>query len=231
MPYQWKVLPFGLATAPRVFMALTKPILLLCHHKGFHIVINLDDMLVLVCSNLASRRACLFLCFLFVCLGLHINFSKTDIHLTHTFCFVGLSWDTGHMSVSLPPDKLANIQWLALSLLWTQYVTVCRVMYCLGKANFCTNGHSQLQYLCCVIQYDMLHDYHSSTHLFSCVHLSVSSLCQLEWLAHLQQSPVPLQFALPDVVIATEAQPIHWTFYFQGSGLPLSVIGYWWGSL
>ena len=25
-PYQWKVLPFGLATTPRVFMALIKPI-------------------------------------------------------------------------------------------------------------------------------------------------------------------------------------------------------------
>ena len=26
VPYQWKVLPFGLATAPRVFTSLTKPI-------------------------------------------------------------------------------------------------------------------------------------------------------------------------------------------------------------
>ena len=26
VPYQWKVLPFGMATAPRVFTALTKPI-------------------------------------------------------------------------------------------------------------------------------------------------------------------------------------------------------------
>ena len=31
VPYQWKVLPFGLATAPRVFTSLTKPILFLCH--------------------------------------------------------------------------------------------------------------------------------------------------------------------------------------------------------
>ena len=43
VPYQWKVLPFGLATAPRVFTSLTKPILFLCHHKGLHIVIYLDD--------------------------------------------------------------------------------------------------------------------------------------------------------------------------------------------
>ena len=74
VPYQWKVLPFGLATAPRVFTSLMKPIFFLCCCKGLHIVIYLDDILVLVCSKQAGKRACLFLHSLLVCLGLHINF-------------------------------------------------------------------------------------------------------------------------------------------------------------
>ena len=164
VPYQWKVLPFGLATAPRVFTALTKPILFLCHNKGFHIVMYLDDILVLVHSKQAVKRAHLFLCSLLVCLGIHINFSKSDLYFTQTFCFLGLCWDTVHMSVSLPPDKLADMQWLALSLLQGQHVTVHSVMSSLGKANFCTNGHSQLWHLCHVIQSNMLHVYHSPTH-------------------------------------------------------------------
>ena len=85
VPYQWKVLPFGLATAPRVFTSLTKPILFLCHCKGLHIVIYLDDILVLVCSKWAGKRACSFLCSLLVPLGLHINFSKSDLCLSQTF--------------------------------------------------------------------------------------------------------------------------------------------------
>ena len=93
------------------------------------------------------------------------------------------------------------------------------------------NGHSQLWHLCCVIQSDMLHVYHSPTHFYSHVHFSLSSLHQLEWLAHLQQSPVPLQFPLPDVVIASDAMPTHWAFYFQRTGLSLSVSGSWSGSL
>ena len=64
------------------------------------------------------------------------------------------------MSVSLPPDKLADIQQLTLSLLLTHPVTICKVMSFLGKANFCANGHSQMQQLCCVIQSDMLTVYH-----------------------------------------------------------------------
>ena len=114
VPYQWKVLPFGLATAPRVFTSLTKPILFLCHHKGLHIVKYLDDILVLVHSKWAGKRAHLFLCSLLVQLGLHINFATSDFCLSQTFTFLGLCWDTVHMSVSLPPDKLADIQQLAL---------------------------------------------------------------------------------------------------------------------
>ena len=193
---QLKVLLFGLATAPRVFMSLTKPILFYSHCKGLHIVIYLDDILVLIHSKQASKSAHLFLCSLLVCLGLHINFSKSELHLSQSFTFLGLCWDTVCMSVSLPPDKLADIQQLALSLLWTPHVTVHKVISFLGQANFCTNGHSQLCLLCRVIHSDMLHVYHSPMQLFSCVHFSLSSLCQLEWLAHLQQSPVPLQFPL-----------------------------------
>ena len=93
------------ATALWVLTALTKPILFLCHHKGFHIVIYLDHMLVMVCSKWAGKRPPSLLHSLLVQLGLYINFSKSDLHLTQIFCFLGLCWDTVHMSVSLPPDK------------------------------------------------------------------------------------------------------------------------------
>ena len=213
-------------------MAFTKPILFLCYHKGFCIVIYLDDILVLVCSKHASKRAHLFLCPYFFILDYILIFPSLTFPSLRIFVFVfGLFLDPDHMSVSLPPDKLADIQQLALSLLQTQPVTVCRVMSFLDKANFCANSHFQLWRFCHVIQSDMLTVYYSPAHLFSSVHFSFSALCQLEQLSHLQQSPVPLQFQLPDVVIATDATPTHWAFYSQGSGLPLSVSGYWYCSM
>ena len=117
VPYQWKVLPFGLATACRVFMSLTKPILFLCCCKGLSVVIYLDDILVLVRYKWVGKRACSCLCSLLVHLGLNIDFSKSDLCFTQTFTFLGLCWDTVCMSVSLPPDNLADIQQLALFLL------------------------------------------------------------------------------------------------------------------
>ena len=77
---------------------------------------------------MGGERACLFLCSFLVHLGLHINFSKSGHHLSQMLSFMGLCLDTVHMSVSLPPDKLADIQQLALSLLQTPHVTVHRVM-------------------------------------------------------------------------------------------------------
>ena len=170
---------------PLGFYIPHEPILFLCHCKGLHIVIYLDDILVLIHSKWVGKRACLFLCSLLVHLGLHINFSKSDLCLSQSFTFLGLCWDTVPMLVSLPPDKLADSQQLALSLLQTPHVTVCKVMSFLGKANFCTNGHSQFCHLCCLIQSDMLSVYDYPTQLFSHVHFSLSSLCQLEWLAKL----------------------------------------------
>ena len=63
----------------RVFTALTEPILFPCHCKDFQIVIYLDDILVLVCSKQAGKRAHSFLCSLLFHLELHINFSKSDL--------------------------------------------------------------------------------------------------------------------------------------------------------
>ena len=83
------------------------------------------------------------------------------------------------MSISLPPDKLADIQQLALSLMQTHPVTVHWVISCLGEANFCANDHFQLQRLCHVIQSDLLTVYHSPTYLFSPVQFSFSALHQL----------------------------------------------------
>ena len=163
IPSQWKVLPFELVTAPWVFTSLTKPILFLCHQKGFCIVVCLDDILVLFHSEWVGKMAHSFLCSLLVWLGLHIKFSKYDLCLTQTFCFLGLCWDMVCMSVSLPPDKLADIQQLSLSLLQNQCVTIHRVLSFLGKANFCTNGPSQLHHLHCIIQNDMFTVYYSPT--------------------------------------------------------------------
>ena len=127
--------------SPSSFHFLTKPILFFCQCKGFH-VIYLNDILVLVHSKCAGWRACSFLCSTLVHLGLCINSSKSDLCLTQHFCFLGLCQDIVEMCVSLPSDKLNEIQQLASSLFQAQSVTVCWVMSFWSTASFCAIVHS-----------------------------------------------------------------------------------------
>ena len=60
MPYQWKVLPFGLTSTPRLFTSFLNPYCSFAVSRVFHVVIYLDDMLVLVCSKHAGKRALSF---------------------------------------------------------------------------------------------------------------------------------------------------------------------------
>ena len=133
------------------------------------------------------------------------------------------------MGVSLPSAKFDEIQQLALALFYAQ--PFCQDVSSLGKAYFCASGHSLLQQWCCVIQSDMLNVSHSPVHLFSFFHFLDSVLCQLQRLSHLQQSQVPFQLSLPDVVIATDVTPTHWTFCFRSPGLALFMSGSWLGSM
>ena len=107
-------------------------------------------------------------------------FPSLNFCLNQACCFLGLCWDTVHMSASLPPDKLADIQQLLLPCCRPNMLGTCySPVTCLFR-----------------FQNDMLTAYHSPAHLFSPVHFSSSSLHQLEWLSQLQQSPVPLHFLM-----------------------------------
>ena len=128
-----------------------------------------------------------FLCSLLVHLGLQINFSKSELHLTP--CFFELCWGMVHMCVSLPSGKLDGMWHLAHSLLQGHSVTVCQGMSFLGKADFYANGHSKLCWWWCVIESDMLNVYHSPTYFFSSFHFS--GLVTVSVVSKFSPPPIP----------------------------------------
>ena len=92
---------------------------------------------------------------LFIHLGLHINFAKSEFCLTAIWwgSCVGIQWTS--LSLYHPTNILRSSSWL---MLWYRgnLLTVHQVMYFLGKTTFCGNGHAQLFHLYHVIQSDML---------------------------------------------------------------------------
>ena len=73
-PYQWKVLPFGLATQPLGFsLFLLNPYCSIAITRVFTLFFYLADILVLVCSKHPGKRACYFL--------------YSELHLTQDILF------------------------------------------------------------------------------------------------------------------------------------------------
>ena len=79
VPYQFRVLCFGLTTAPQVFTRLMAPISAILHHYGIRILRYLDDLLILAESRttcIQERDRLLHLC---EELGLQVNHRKSSL--------------------------------------------------------------------------------------------------------------------------------------------------------
>ena len=102
-----------------VFSLLPKSAIFLLPVKGFHIIIYLDNILVIIHSKHAGKEGMILLCSLLVHLGLHINFSKSKFILTQHICFVS-----------------------RFGLGFCVYMCISVISFLLSKANFSANGHS-----------------------------------------------------------------------------------------
>ena len=75
--YHYNALPFGLATAPRVFTKLLKPVLAHLRAKGLRIIAYLDDILIIGKSKAEAEKAYQQAKHLLEDLGFVINLEKS----------------------------------------------------------------------------------------------------------------------------------------------------------
>ena len=76
---EFACLPFGLASAPRVFMKLMKPVVALLRQQGIRLIIYLDDILIMAeSSDLVLHQAALALNLL-ESLGFIVNYEKSHL--------------------------------------------------------------------------------------------------------------------------------------------------------
>ena len=90
VPYQFKVLCFGLTTAPQVFTRLMAPISAILHRYGIRILRYLDDWLILAESRttcIHARDRLLHLC---EELGLQVNHKKSSLVPSQDMTYLGM---------------------------------------------------------------------------------------------------------------------------------------------
>ena len=108
--YQFKVLPFGLSTAPLEFTVIAKEVKLMTIHKGIRIHQYLDDWLV----RARSHQVCLQHTqdLLRICqeLGWLVNLEKSELEPKQIFDFVGYQFDLRAGRVRSTPDRWQSLQ-------------------------------------------------------------------------------------------------------------------------
>ncbi len=115
--YQYRALPFGLSTSPRVFTKMLEPVAVFLHSRGIHIHRYLDDLLIRSQSRDQCLEWTLFTLALLFRLGLGVNLEKSDLTPAQVFKYIGILFLTALGLMTPPEDRLLNIQTLGELLL------------------------------------------------------------------------------------------------------------------
>ena len=109
--YVFRVLPFGLASAPWCFTKIMRTIFLHLRFRGVRLINYLDDLLFLVSDSQSTAHMQLVLD-TFKSTGLAINESKSHLQFTRLLTHLGFVIDLDSGSFEVPLERWENLQQL-----------------------------------------------------------------------------------------------------------------------
>ena len=99
-----------LATAPRVFTKLMKPVVAMLRQRGVRLIIYLDDMLIMAESTSLALHHAASALNLLESLGFVVNYHKSQLIRSQQIEFLGFLVDSVTLSLQLPGEKLRKIR-------------------------------------------------------------------------------------------------------------------------
>ena len=198
--YQFRVLCFGLTTAPQVFTRIMAPVSTILHKYGVRMLRYLDDWLILASTELAclqSRDRLLSIC---TELGIQVNLTKSSLVPTQSLVYLGMEIRSLPFIARPTPIRVSNLLRLIKEFLSTPSPPASLWRRLLGHLSSLTllvcGGmlRMRLLQLCLKDQWDFLDDQFQ---------VSWSPLCRedLLWWARVAQlrEGVSLSLPVPDV--------------------------------
>ncbi|KAJ1080319.1 hypothetical protein NDU88_000538 [Pleurodeles waltl] len=114
--YQFRVLPFGLRSAPRVFTKVLAPVAAHLRQLGVQVFPYLDDWLIKARTTSKAARDMETCLSLFGALGLTVNYPKSHLDPTKNITFLGAILDTVHAKATASQDRRKKLRDLAARL-------------------------------------------------------------------------------------------------------------------
>ena len=108
--HEFACLPFGLATAPRVFTKLMKPVVAALRQRGIRLIIYLDDILIMAESEALALHHAASTLNLLEGLGFIVNYNKSQLTPCQSIEFLGFLINSTNLTLQLPGEKLRKIR-------------------------------------------------------------------------------------------------------------------------
>ena len=131
-----KRLCFGGRKSPAIFNKLSHAVYSIMVARGFrNLVYYCDDWLVIGDSQEECRQCVLELIWVLRRLGFHVNYNKVE-GPRQLLKFLGILFDTNAMTLSLPPDKLKELQSLLVRTSRAEKLSKRDLQSLIGKLNW-----------------------------------------------------------------------------------------------
>ena len=206
--YQFKSLPFGLATAPRTFTKLLRPVAAEMRRKGVRLVLYLDDILVMAQTREGLKEHLSQIASVLQSLGFTLNQQKCVWEPTRRIEFLGFIVDSETQMISLPRDKISKIRKECKSISGKDRVTGRQLAQIIDLLSSAIPAilpaplhYRALQRLRCQALQQSQGDYEST------IHFSTEAQRDLHWwihnAPHCNGRPIPAPTA--DLVITSDA--------------------------
>ncbi|KAL9955790.1 hypothetical protein ACROYT_G037169 [Oculina patagonica] len=129
-------LPFGAKSSPEIFHRITQAVRRMMAKRGYHnIIVYLDDFLVIGATRAECEQAYNTLLALLQDLGFTISQHKL-VPPTQRLTFLGVQLDTGLCTMTLPAEKLMELQTIVCTFLNKRRATKNQLQRLAGKLNW-----------------------------------------------------------------------------------------------
>ena len=209
--FQFRVLCFGLTTAPQVFTRIMAPVSAILHRHGVRMLRYLDDWLILASSKIAciqSRDRLLSVC---TELGIQVNLTKSSLVPSQSLVYLGMEIHSLPFIARPTPARANNLIRLIEEFLSTPSPPASlwrRLLGHLSSLILLVSGgmiRRRLLQLCLKDQWDFLDDQFQ---------VSWSPLCRedlLWWSREVQlREGVSLSLPAPDISFFSDASDVGW---------------------
>ena len=182
--WQYKALPNGLSSAPRLFTKLLKPLLATLRKSGYLVLAYLDDTIIIGKTKAQTERAVKATTELLSKLGFIIHPDKSVLEPSHEVVFLGFKLNTLEMTITLPEHKSQEIREVCKGLLRMRAPSIREVARVIGKlvATFPAAQYGPLHYR--ALENDKITALKGSRgHFDRPMQLSAEARNELEWWA------------------------------------------------